>query len=196
MSPSRVRSQPSPRSAHGAWMMHVHPHDALADPLPFVMRDTSPRPAGCSGLAFRELTSTSPGRQLPAATSKSIPRWSFLGCLVYCDVHSVIAGSLVRLPAYDLGILFPIQPPPLLYGESYLCPHTAPARRGPRVNDGPTGADGNRGWRWPAPSGVDRQGRSRSECPGLPRDEARLSALTEVATPERIPVTSKTLESR
>ena len=24
MSPSRVRSQPSPRSAHGSWMMHVH----------------------------------------------------------------------------------------------------------------------------------------------------------------------------
>ena len=31
-------------------MMHVHPHDALADPLPFVMQDTSPRPVGCSGL--------------------------------------------------------------------------------------------------------------------------------------------------
>jgi group II intron reverse transcriptase/maturase len=35
--------------------MHVHPHDALADPLPFVMRDTSSLPVGCSGLAFREL---------------------------------------------------------------------------------------------------------------------------------------------
>ena len=23
-------------------MMHVHPHDALADPLPFVMQDASP----------------------------------------------------------------------------------------------------------------------------------------------------------
>ena len=43
MSPSRVRSQPSPRSAHGSWMTHVRPHDALADPLPFVMRDTSLR---------------------------------------------------------------------------------------------------------------------------------------------------------
>ena len=32
-------------------MMHVHPHDALADPLPFVMQDASPRPVGCSGLA-------------------------------------------------------------------------------------------------------------------------------------------------
>src|SRR5690349_10969348 len=29
--PKRVRSQLSPRSAHGSWMMHVHPHDALAD---------------------------------------------------------------------------------------------------------------------------------------------------------------------
>jgi len=36
-------------------MMHVHPHDALVDPLPFVMRDTSSLPVGCSGLAFREL---------------------------------------------------------------------------------------------------------------------------------------------
>ncbi len=27
-------------------MMHVHPHDALADPLPFVMQDASPRPVG------------------------------------------------------------------------------------------------------------------------------------------------------
>jgi hypothetical protein len=35
--------------------MHVHPHDGLADPLPFVMRYTSSHPVGCSGLAFREL---------------------------------------------------------------------------------------------------------------------------------------------
>ena len=55
MSPNRVRSQPSPRSAHGSWMMHVHQHDVPADPLPFVMLDTSPRPVGCSELAFREL---------------------------------------------------------------------------------------------------------------------------------------------
>ena len=33
----------------------MHPHDALADPLPFVMRDTSSLPVGCSGLAFRAL---------------------------------------------------------------------------------------------------------------------------------------------
>jgi hypothetical protein len=55
MNPSRVRSLPSPRSAHGPWTTHVHPHDALADPLPFGMQDTSLRPVGCSGLAFREL---------------------------------------------------------------------------------------------------------------------------------------------
>jgi hypothetical protein len=55
MSPSRVRSQPSPRSAHRSWLINVHPHDALADPLPFVMRDTSSLPVGCSGLAFRAL---------------------------------------------------------------------------------------------------------------------------------------------
>jgi hypothetical protein len=55
MSPSRFRAQPLPRSAHGSWMTHVHPHDALADTLPFVMPDTSSRPAGSSGPAFREL---------------------------------------------------------------------------------------------------------------------------------------------
>jgi hypothetical protein len=55
MSPRRVRPQASPKSAHGSWMMHVHPHDALADPPPFVTRDTSSLPVGCSGLAFREL---------------------------------------------------------------------------------------------------------------------------------------------
>ena len=55
MNPSWVRSQPSPRSAHASWMMHVHPHDALADPLSFGMPDTSLRPVSCSGLAFREL---------------------------------------------------------------------------------------------------------------------------------------------
>ena len=55
MNPNRVRSQPSPRSAHGPWMKHVNPHDALADPLPFVVRDASSRPVGYSGLAFREL---------------------------------------------------------------------------------------------------------------------------------------------
>ena len=55
MSPSRVRTQPSPRSAHGSWMTHVQPQDALTDPLPFVMRDTSSRSMGSSGLAFREL---------------------------------------------------------------------------------------------------------------------------------------------
>ncbi len=54
MSPSRVRSQSSRRPAHGPWMKHVHPHDALADLLRFVIRDTSLRPVGCSGLTFRE----------------------------------------------------------------------------------------------------------------------------------------------
>ena len=54
MSPSRVHSQPPPRPAHGSWTTHVHPHDALADPLPLVMPATSPRPVGCSGLAFHE----------------------------------------------------------------------------------------------------------------------------------------------
>jgi len=55
MNSSWVRSQPSPRSGHGSWIMHLHPHDALADPLPFGMQDTWSLPVGCSGLAFREL---------------------------------------------------------------------------------------------------------------------------------------------
>jgi len=37
-------------------MMHVHPVDALADPLPFVMRDTSSLSVDFSGVAFRELS--------------------------------------------------------------------------------------------------------------------------------------------
>ena len=57
MSPSRVRSQPSPRSAHGFWIRHVRRHDALVDRLPFMVPDTWLRPVGCSGLAFRELIS-------------------------------------------------------------------------------------------------------------------------------------------
>src|SRR5689334_11763693 len=36
--PKRVRSQPSPRSAHGSWMMHVHPHDAPLTWAPYEQR--------------------------------------------------------------------------------------------------------------------------------------------------------------
>jgi len=36
-------------------MMHVHPQDALADPLPFWKQDAWSLPMGYSGLAFREL---------------------------------------------------------------------------------------------------------------------------------------------
>ena len=50
-----VRSQLSPRSAHGSWMTCASTDDALADPLPFVIRDASLRPVGCSGLALSEL---------------------------------------------------------------------------------------------------------------------------------------------
>ena len=52
-------------------MMHVLPHDALADPLPFVMRDTSPRPVGCSGRAFRKLTP-------PTLTARASWTWTGL----------------------------------------------------------------------------------------------------------------------
>jgi hypothetical protein len=38
-----------------------------------------------------------------------------------------------------------------------------------------------------APTGVDRQGRSRSGCPGLPRDEARLYHDDWAATPQSEP---------
>ena len=74
MSPNRVRSQPSPRSAHGSWIKQLREHYALVDPLPLTVPDTSLRPVGCSGLAFRELISptltacacwTWPGPALP-----------------------------------------------------------------------------------------------------------------------------------
>jgi hypothetical protein len=77
MSPSRVRSQPSPKSAYGTWTTHVHPHDALADPLPFVMRGTSPRPVVCSRLAFRELTP-------PTLTARA--SWTWTGLVKTDDI--------------------------------------------------------------------------------------------------------------
>ena len=40
MSPTRVRSLPSPRSAHGPWMEQVKPDDAISDPLPSVTLGT------------------------------------------------------------------------------------------------------------------------------------------------------------
>ena len=92
MSPSRVRSQPSPRSAHGSWMMHVHPHDALADPLPFVMRDTSSLPVGCSGLAFRELIQ-------PTLTARA--SWTWTG-LVKMDGISMTAPRVGETFHLDL----------------------------------------------------------------------------------------------
>jgi hypothetical protein len=52
-------------------MMQVDPHDALADPLPFVMPDTSSRPVGCSGLAFRELIQ-------PTLTARATCTWTGL----------------------------------------------------------------------------------------------------------------------
>jgi hypothetical protein len=56
MSPSRAHSQPSPKSAHGTWTMHVDRHDALADPLPVLMSEASSLPVSCSGPIFRELS--------------------------------------------------------------------------------------------------------------------------------------------
>ena len=70
MSPSRVRSQPSPRSAHGFWMGQLREHDALVDPLPFVLRDTPSLPVGCSGLAFGEFIQ-------PTLTAR--PFWTWTG---------------------------------------------------------------------------------------------------------------------
>ena len=71
MSPTRVRSQRSPKSAYGCSLMHVHPHHPLADPLPFVMRDTSSPSVGCSGLAFRELIQ-------PTLTARASWTWTGL----------------------------------------------------------------------------------------------------------------------
>ena len=56
MNPNRVRSQPSPRSAHGPWMKHVNSKDAFADRLPVLMREASSLLVRCSGLVFRELS--------------------------------------------------------------------------------------------------------------------------------------------
>ena len=40
MSPSRVRSQPSPRSAHRCWPKQMREHDALVDRLSLPVPDT------------------------------------------------------------------------------------------------------------------------------------------------------------
>jgi hypothetical protein len=53
-------------------MMHVHPQEALADPLTFVMEDTSSLPVGSSGLAFRELIQ-------PTLTARASWTWTGLG---------------------------------------------------------------------------------------------------------------------
>jgi hypothetical protein len=52
-------------------MMHVLAHEALADPLSFVMRATSPRPVGCSGRAFRKFTP-------PTLTARASWTWTGL----------------------------------------------------------------------------------------------------------------------
>ena len=72
MSPSRVRSQPSPRSAHGFWIKQLPEHDVLPHPLPFDGADTWLRPVGCSGLAFCELIS-------PTLTGSA--SWTWAGLL-------------------------------------------------------------------------------------------------------------------
>ena len=72
MSPSRVRSQPSPRWAHGCWTKQVREHDALVDPLPLTVPDTWLRPVGCSGPVFCELISPT----MTACASWTWPVWS------------------------------------------------------------------------------------------------------------------------
>ena len=52
-------------------MMHVHPHDALADPLPFVMQDASARPVGLLRSGFRELIQ-------PTLTARASWTWTGL----------------------------------------------------------------------------------------------------------------------
>jgi hypothetical protein len=55
MSPNWVRQPHEP--AHGSWIKQLREHYALVDPLQLTVPDTSLRPVGCSGLAFRELIS-------------------------------------------------------------------------------------------------------------------------------------------
>jgi hypothetical protein len=50
-----------------------------------------------------------------------VPGVVFSNCMAYCGGKPFRAGSSVRLPGYEQDILFPIQPPPFLGGESYLC---------------------------------------------------------------------------
>ncbi len=71
MSPSRVRSQPSPRSAHGFWIKQLPEHDVLLHPLPFDGADTWLRPVGCSGLVR--------GLILPTLTGSA--SWTWAGLL-------------------------------------------------------------------------------------------------------------------
>jgi hypothetical protein len=52
-------------------MMHMHPHNALADPMLFVMQNTSWLPVSCSGLYFRELTP-------PILTTRASSTWTSL----------------------------------------------------------------------------------------------------------------------
>jgi fermentation-respiration switch protein FrsA (DUF1100 family) len=52
-------------------------------------------------------------------------------------------------------------------------------------DEAPAGAGGGRD----APTGVDRQGRGRSQAPGLPRDEARFSSRLGRNPPSGTPVT-------
>jgi hypothetical protein len=57
-----------------------------------------------------------------------VPGVVFSNCMAYCGGKPFRAGSSVRLPGYEQDILFPIQPPPFLEQESYLCCPRFPPR--------------------------------------------------------------------
>ena len=76
MSPSRVHSQPSPRSAHGSWIMHVHSHDALADPR--ALRVPQYAGSGADILCAVSAAGCDPGRRAGCADSALAARALFV----------------------------------------------------------------------------------------------------------------------
>jgi hypothetical protein len=70
MNPSRVHSQPSPGQLTAIGLRTCIHTKRLQTQTRSPMQDTSPRPVGCSGLAFRELIQPT----LPARAS-----WTWTG---------------------------------------------------------------------------------------------------------------------
>ena len=70
---------------------------ACADPLPFAIRDTLSLPAGCSGLAFRELIQ-------PTLTARA--SWTWTGLVKMNGIRdSTRVGETFHLDLDDAGII-------------------------------------------------------------------------------------------